>query len=509
MSGRMQRLAGALALFLAWNPAAAQPSSPAVPESVAAPVEWNPDPWLADLAEMRAAIETKYANLEYLLAEREFDLNGMFVRAEALLRTGRSDADAMMLFNRIVERIDDGHVRISWPRLASKSSENKVGAGSASRASLTPNSFCQARSYQPGIGGAGIGPSMAEYQPLVSGDLLPAGMVEAAGTRVGIIRIGFFAPNGSLSLCEQAVAALSIPVDRPCDEVCEDTIVTHAYRNLTRALEDRISRLEDAGVEVMIIDITGNGGGSEWTEVAARMVTQRPLKSARMGFVRGAHWERLWSAQAERLRVFAASAGEPDRARLLAWADDAERAQREAARRCPPDGDSACPWLGRAGYATGLVGQITAGEFSGKDWGVHIFNPSQHPYRDGVWDGPLIVLTDDETWSAAEQFAAVIQDNSAGLIVGSRTGGSGCGHTWGGTPTRLTNSGAVLKLPDCARFRADGSNEVRGIMPDLPIAWRANDGRTLRVRLLEASLPEAIARARVSHSRSTAAPPSP
>jgi C-terminal processing protease CtpA/Prc len=108
----------------------------------------------------------------------------------------------------------------------------------------------------------------------------------------------------------------------------------------------------------------------------------------------------------------------------------------------------------------------------------------------------VIVLTDGETWSAAEQFAALLQDNRAAFILGSRTGGAGCGHTWGGTPTTLTNSGAVLRVPDCVRLRADGSNEVRGIIPDQLLPWRANDGRTFRARMLEAALPEAIARAR-------------
>jgi hypothetical protein len=49
-------------------------------------------------------------------------------------------------------------------------------------------------------------------------------------------------------------------------------------------------------------------------------------------------------------------------------------------------------------------------------------------------------------------------------------------------------------------LRADGSNEVRGILPDLAIPWRANDGRAFRARLLEAALPAAIARARALHA---------
>ena len=42
-------------------------------------------------------------------------------------------------------------------------------------------------------------------------------------------------------------------------------------------------------------------------------------------------------------------------------------------------------------------------------------------------------------------------------------------------------------MPDCVRFRPDGSNEVAGITPDKLIAWRANDTRYQRAkRVLDA-----------------------
>jgi len=81
------------------------------------------------------------------------------------------------------------------------------------------------------------------------------------------------------------------------------------------------------------------------------------------------------------------------------------------------------------------------------------------------------------------------------VVLGARTGGAGCGHTNGGTPTTLKNSGAILELPDCVRFRADGSSEVRGMLPDEVVAIRADDGAGFRARLIAEKLPAAIARA--------------
>jgi C-terminal processing protease CtpA/Prc len=126
----------------------------------------------------------------------------------------------------------------------------------------------------------------------------------------------------------------------------------------------------------------------------------------------------------------------------------------------------------------------------------------EYPYREGIWAGPLIVLMDSGTGSASEEFAAELQDNRAALIVGEPTAGAGCGHTDGGTPTRLKNSKAVLEVPDCARMRADGTNEVRGILPDVLVGWRKSDGQNLRAAALLPKLSEAIAQAQhLSKSR--------
>ena len=485
MANFMAVVAAMAALLLGAVPAPAQPPA------------WSPRPWLHDLAEARAAIDSKYANLEWLLTERQVDLDALFDRARAALGNARSDAEAVAIFNRLVQRIGDGHVNLEWPRPAAAPAAAPVAAPAPAPSPPAPaaESFCRALGYASPSNAAGLAPALAGFARTATIDLLPVGTIPVAGGRAGIMRIPVFDPHGSIVLCDNAVAALAIPLDRPCDEACSNCIITEAYRQLGILMQDRLARFRNAGARVLIVDITGNGGGSEWAEAAARMLSRRPLQSARLGFVRGPHWERQWRQLSERLRMAAAGAGPADRARLLAWAAEADAARAEAGRRCPPTGDPACPWLGRGGFATGLVGRARSGSFDGKDWAVHVFNPAQHLYRDGAWDGPVIVLTDQETWSAAEQFAALLQDNGAALILGARTGGSGCGHTWGGTPTRLTNSGATLELPDCVRFRADGSNEVRGVIPDLLLPWRANDGGAFRARMLEAALPEAIERA--------------
>ena len=96
-------------------------------------------------------------------------------------------------------------------------------------------------------------------------------------------------------------------------------------------------------------------------------------------------------------------------------------------------------------------------------------------------DEPLIVLVDNDTASAAERFAAMLQDAGAATIVGVPTDGAGCGFTDGGIPNVLDHSGAVIRMPDCVQYRADGTDAVAGITPDVLVPWRANDSAYQRV----------------------------
>ena len=101
-----------------------------------------------------------------------------------------------------------------------------------------------------------------------------------------------------------------------------------------------------------------------------------------------------------------------------------------------------------------------------------------------------MVLADQGTWSSAEYFAAMLRDNDAATIIGEPTGGAGCGYTNGGTQTFLKNSRARVKIPDCVRLRADGTNEVAGITPDVLIPWRRNDSPYQRVKRVFDALSE-------------------
>ena len=447
---------------------------------------WSPEPWMADLSQAQQAFRTKYANIDWLEKDRGVLLSSLFDRAAARLRLAKSDADARAVFDRLTTSFNDGHVSISWPHHAGTSTP--VG-----QVLTTPKSVCAEMGFDASRSSVGIGPSLAGYQPLLDESPFPAGIVTIGQRKIGIIRIGVFEPSGSPQICADALSQLHIPPEQPCEDKCQDAVLTWSYNKFTSALEETVRALKSAGATSLMVDISGNGGGSEWAEAAARILTPRQILSAKRGFVRGSHWASQWKELAVQLNAAASDASGPERARLLSWASAADSAGVDAEQSCALIGD--CSLIGQAGYATGLVGRARSGEFRGKPWADLVFSIAQFPYHDGVWSGPLIVLVDNETWSAAEEFAALLQDNRAAVIIGSRTGGAGCGHTNGGTPTILAHSGATLEMPDCVRFRADGSNEVNGIIPDVLVGIRASDSASFKARLVGSRLTEAVRRA--------------
>jgi Peptidase family S41 len=254
-------------------------------------------------------------------------------------------------------------------------------------------------------------------------------------------------------------------------------------------LTSSVERLRDDGAQVLLVDVTRNGGGSEWAEVAARIMSPVSLRSAPVGILRSAAGARRWQELADKLSKEARRAQNADKALLTDFAKQAE----VIASGVRPCVGAPCSRLAMAGYGSGLIAQLPAGRLSGRAWGADIFSPAQFSYRDGLWNGPVIVLVDSETWSAAEQFTALLRDNDAAIVMGTRTGGAGCGHLDGNDPVILAHSGAMLELPNCARFRKDGSNEVNGIVPDIVTGVRWNDGTAFAGHLTASRLPEAVA----------------
>src|SRR5437879_3123161 len=153
----------------------------------------------------------------------------------------------------------------------------------------------------------------------------PSGIVQVAGHRVGVLKIGLFSALGYPELCDAALAALNIKLTSPCNDECSDRIEKWASDRMTSDLAAQLSAIKvAAGAEVLLVDVADNGGGTEWAEAAARMVTAIRLKSERMGFVRGPHWAKHFSDTQADLRADAKGASPKDREMLIGLADQVQ-----------------------------------------------------------------------------------------------------------------------------------------------------------------------------------------
>jgi hypothetical protein len=137
-------------------------------------------------------------------------------------------------------------------------------------------------------------------------------------------------------------------------------------------------------------------------------------------------------------------------------------------------------------YATGVFDHLPDGALADVPDRADLYSPFGRDVPAGVWTGPLHVLADRRSASATEAFIAMLKDNGAATVLGERTYGAGCGYTDGGLPIELPHSGLVVWMPDCARFRIDGTNEIEGIEPDVEILWSDLGGAERARALVEA-----------------------
>ena len=342
-------------------------------------------PWLEDLNQAENAVVTKYANLEWLAFEREVKLSALFADARDEVRSATSVADVKAAFDELAHGFGDGHVRFDWPR-------TNTGTG-------VHTADCGALGFYAGMQGVPTAALIQGYVPLETAqpNVFPAGLIHSGHRIVGVLKIGVFTPDGYPELCEAAETALRIQPHSNCDESCSSEIKTWATNRMTRELTSQVERLRAAGASVLMIDLIDNGGGTEWAEVAARIVTGVPLRSERIAFVHGLHWVKNFETKELELRAAAETAAPDDRVTLIRFADAVASRRQDAAIACGSRpllerNKPSCPWLGTGFFATGILDAPPSANFRDKPWARMVFAPFEYEYREAVWRGPLILL---------------------------------------------------------------------------------------------------------------------
>ena len=327
--------------------------------------------------------------------------------------------------------------------------------------------------------------------------VFPIHVLDLPAGKLGVLRIPSFYEWGYYQFCPQAVAEVGLPEDGECNEECGAAIGQKAAELLTMAVARQIERLKAEGVAALAVDITQNGGGSLWLDPVARMLTPVKLKAPRLAFTRTEGWRQTF---ADNLGLIDGDLANPslsteDRATLEAARAATQTAMDEAAKGCDRSGlwvgqATHCSLLGPAMfYATGTLDYAPPGAFASLAAAPALFFSALYLYQEGLWQGPLYVLMDEGSASAAEHFASILKDNGAATLIGEPTYGAGCGWMSSGEQTvTLSGTGAELYMPDCVWVRADGENEVAGVEPDILVPWRFYDAPLQKVRRLEGVL---------------------
>jgi hypothetical protein len=460
----------------------------AIAGSAAAQTPADATPWLDDLAALERGLATSYANFEYTLRERRIDLPSIDRTARAALAAANDDAARRAALDTVVAAFRDPHLRIDW-----NTAVHDDAPGPACPASL--------RAKQDAASGVRFD-RLDGYAPLASDAArdYKAALYQMPGTRgrFGVVRIGAFIERAFGRACAAGAAAIGIAPDAPCDAACERRLDPAVGRVLDESLATAIDELRRGGAQRLVVDLTDNGGGSDWVEAVVRIVGG-PVRAARVGMLKHPSWERHLDAQLARID----SAPAAERASLAPLRAAVARDRAALAQSC----DLAAAWTDRdlaignkappcstlvvgALYSTGFAPYAAPANAVPTDLDASLFVARRYgAYRERKPVLPVTILVNENTHSSAELMAAVLRDAGRATIVGATSAGAGCGQfTDAGAKFTLPHSGATVHAPDCVRLRADGSNERRGVAPDVSVPWGPSDSAYQRAQKTAAAL---------------------
>lgn len=232
--------------------AAPAPSTPAP--------SFNREAWKADFQKIKQGLAQGYANLDWQVDRRGINLARADGQITAMLDKANSDVEAALILAKLVDAFHDPHLRL------------QIGPPPAG-ATLLPmqssvdqpaSSACGGPRYSNGKSATRLAyPQAQNWQPLAEGPF-QSGLIDD----VGFIRVPAFGEERYLSACQR--------VARPGMDARALQLATRA--ELNREIRALIDTLRSRGMKKLVIDVTNNGGGSEWSNELAAMFGGGSLK---------------------------------------------------------------------------------------------------------------------------------------------------------------------------------------------------------------------------------------
>lgn len=221
--------------------------------------------WRSDYALLKRHTAQRYANLDWVVEHRTLDLVGLDRETQAALDNAWSRVQGYRALNAFVAAFDDPHVTLS---LAEGPPPAAASALVAAEAPAPKVESCEAAGYVADSSGfAARWSRVSDWRPLGPADAdFPIAMVGDTG----VLRIGTFGDDRYLPACKRAFRA----------GIDEDALRAATRGVLNREIASALARLRAAGARRLLVDVGGNGGGSEWVTDVVALMTPRRLSRA-------------------------------------------------------------------------------------------------------------------------------------------------------------------------------------------------------------------------------------
>jgi Peptidase family S41 len=214
--------------------------------------------WRADFEHLKREMAQRYANLDWMVSHRGLDLKALDEETSSAIDNAHSRVLAMLALRRFVQRFNDPHLR-----LVAADRSTKTPQAAAASAPIRAAASCEEAGYEADDYAFRFPFRQLKGWTTVGGGHFPAGM---AGD-VGVLRIAAFGEDRYLGACLAAF--------RPGLTARELQLAVRAV--LQKELAGAIEALKARGARRLLVDVSGNGGGTEWVTEAVALFTDREL----------------------------------------------------------------------------------------------------------------------------------------------------------------------------------------------------------------------------------------
>lgn len=216
--------------------------------------------WRRDYEHLKRELAQNYANLDWVVEHRGLDLVALDQGTGAAIDNAHSRVRALLALRAFVRAFEDPHFRL----VRREPTSNEAAHQSTED---PPVGSCADAGYEAGDDTAFIYP----IDRLPGWTALRAGpFATGIAADLGVLRISAFGEDQYLADCEA--------VFRAGLTYYELKLAVRA--RLQDELRSAVAELRERGAERLFVDVSGNGGGTEWVDEVIQLMTDRELTRA-------------------------------------------------------------------------------------------------------------------------------------------------------------------------------------------------------------------------------------